>query len=330
MGLRSQDLQGLLACVSDAYEASSPDALTTESLDRLTELFDCAYATYQAFDWPRRTVSAYVICSNEDPLAVPPPYVPDTFWTDTDRMDRRWPVERWSDRLARHERERIRDEEEFNAEFRIVDSIKLRVGDRATQSAVLNIDSQGRDFNERDRELAVALHPHVEGFWHRSVSRSQVAELVAALERDDDAGGRAILLHAADGRIDHATAEAQRVLATWFATRNGRIPHELDEWLAHARPGDRYVKRRNGSMLTVEATGAFTLRFDEYESDPTGLTARQREVLGLVAEGLGNAEIARRLWLAPSTVAKHLERAYSKLGVHSRTAAIARLAKLSN
>jgi DNA-binding CsgD family transcriptional regulator len=59
------------------------------------------------------------------------------------------------------------------------------------------------------------------------------------------------------------------------------------------------------------------------------LTQREREVLGLVAEGLTNAQIARTLWVAESTVAKHLEQAYAKLGVHSRTAAVARLRKLS-
>ena len=38
-----------------------------------------------------------------------------------------------------------------------------------------------------------------------------------------------------------------------------------------------------------------------------------------------NAEIAEILWLSPSTVRKHLENAYGKLGVHTRTAAVARL-----
>src|SRR5919204_475420 len=54
-----------------------------------------------------------------------------------------------------------------------------------------------------------------------------------------------------------------------------------------------------------------------------GLTAREREILELVAEGRTNAEIAAALWISPGTVRKHLENAYGKLGVHTRTAAAA-------
>ncbi|HEY9457862.1 MAG TPA: helix-turn-helix transcriptional regulator, partial [Gaiella sp.] len=52
------------------------------------------------------------------------------------------------------------------------------------------------------------------------------------------------------------------------------------------------------------------------------LTPREQEVLGLVAEGLTNAEIASRLWISAGTVRRHLENAYAKLGVHTRTAAV--------
>lgn len=51
------------------------------------------------------------------------------------------------------------------------------------------------------------------------------------------------------------------------------------------------------------------------------LTPRQREVLALVAQGHTNREIARRLDISPGTVRVHLEHAYPKLGVRSRTAA---------
>lgn len=57
----------------------------------------------------------------------------------------------------------------------------------------------------------------------------------------------------------------------------------------------------------------------------TALTPRQREVVLLVAEGLTNAEIARRLWISPGTVRRHLENAFARLEVHTRTAAVARL-----
>ena len=59
--------------------------------------------------------------------------------------------------------------------------------------------------------------------------------------------------------------------------------------------------------------------------DSFGLTSREREVLAWVAQGKTNREIARILWITPSTVRKHLENTYRKLGVTNRVAAVARL-----
>jgi DNA-binding CsgD family transcriptional regulator len=59
------------------------------------------------------------------------------------------------------------------------------------------------------------------------------------------------------------------------------------------------------------------------DGEPHGLSAREIEVMSLIADGQTNGEIAARLFLAEKTVKNHVRRIYSKLGVGSRPAAIA-------
>jgi DNA-binding NarL/FixJ family response regulator len=56
-------------------------------------------------------------------------------------------------------------------------------------------------------------------------------------------------------------------------------------------------------------------------ADGSRLTARELEVLGLVAAGLTNGDIARELWVTEQTVKFHLSNVYRKLGVGNRTEA---------
>lgn len=58
-------------------------------------------------------------------------------------------------------------------------------------------------------------------------------------------------------------------------------------------------------------------------SSPDSLTARELEVLSLVAEGASNRQIARRLFLSEATVKTHLAHAFDKLQAENRTAAVA-------
>jgi DNA-binding CsgD family transcriptional regulator len=53
------------------------------------------------------------------------------------------------------------------------------------------------------------------------------------------------------------------------------------------------------------------------------LTDREREILGRLAEGLGNRDIARALFISEATVKTHLGRIYAKLGVDTRAGAVA-------
>jgi ATP/maltotriose-dependent transcriptional regulator MalT len=57
--------------------------------------------------------------------------------------------------------------------------------------------------------------------------------------------------------------------------------------------------------------------------DVTRITARECEILQLVALGYSNADVAQELLVSPATVKTHLENVYKKLGVRDRAAAVA-------
>jgi NarL family two-component system response regulator LiaR len=78
------------------------------------------------------------------------------------------------------------------------------------------------------------------------------------------------------------------------------------------------------STLAPEATQAL-VEAASHPSRPSGydLTAREREVLALLIEGLSNREIGERLTISPLTAKFHVSNILSKLGVTSRTEAVA-------
>jgi DNA-binding NarL/FixJ family response regulator len=74
--------------------------------------------------------------------------------------------------------------------------------------------------------------------------------------------------------------------------------------------------------LTATAGGLMSSGATPDDAPDLGLSAREAEIMSLIAGGHTNGEIATRLFLAEKTVKNHVNRIYSKLSVGSRGAAI--------
>ena len=61
---------------------------------------------------------------------------------------------------------------------------------------------------------------------------------------------------------------------------------------------------------------------DEKKRDDLGITRRELEILGLIAQGMSNREIAGKLFVSENTVKTHCSRAFDKLGARRRTQAV--------
>ena len=120
---------------------------------------------------------------------------------------------------------------------------------------------------------------------------------------------------------DHAP-NAQRLLLT-LRMDEERL-NDVFEAGAHAVLSKAMHPVSLGTMLREVVRGNVVHRYERRPAAPAAdcpLTLREKEILGLVAEGHTNGQIARRLWVTEQTVKFHLSNTYRKLGVSNRTEA---------
>ena len=100
-------------------------------------------------------------------------------------------------------------------------------------------------------------------------------------------------------------------------------PADLPVLLRQVLQGSvKFATPRIARAVVTQATRQS--RFDEVRAEAcgeTGLTARELEVLEMVARGLPNRAVAEELFLSDQTVKRHLRKVYRKLGVANRTEA---------
>ena len=92
-----------------------------------------------------------------------------------------------------------------------------------------------------------------------------------------------------------------------------------DDYVARPFAPDELIARVRRALIRAAGTPSQQIaRHSRY-----GLTARELEVLTLLAYGLSQKAIARELFISPQTVATHIQRTLAKLHVHSRAEAVA-------
>jgi DNA-binding NarL/FixJ family response regulator len=139
-------------------------------------------------------------------------------------------------------------------------------------------------------------------------------EATRRIASDDRLGGAKVVILTTFG-LDEYVFEAIRAGASGFLVKDTE-PGELVQAVRVVAAGD--------ALLSPSVTKRLIEEFAARAKEPRSvegldeLTDREREVLTLVAAGLSNEEIGRRLYVSPATAKTHVSRAMGKLGARDR------------
>ncbi len=194
------------------------------------------------------------------------------------------------------------------------DQALVRAGFRALLDAQDDIEVVG-EAGDGDEAVAMARRfgPDVVLMDIRMPGTDGLAATRAIVGDDRLAGVRIVILTTFE--LDEYVFEAIRSGASGFLVKDTE-PVELLRAVRAVANGDALLS----PGVTRRLIGAFATQTREPRRTPALdlLTEREREVMGLVAEGLSNDEIAERLYVSPMTAKTHVSRAMTKLAARDR------------
>src|SRR6516165_5165487 len=133
---------------------------------------------------------------------------------------------------------------------------------------------------------------------------------VEATRRLTQSGGATKVVVLTTYADDHSVIQALRAAACGFLTKDAASP-QIDAAVQHHL------------VQAIARTAPLQWNPPDEAQLPDGLTPREATVLALIAEGLSNSEIAKRLTVTETTVKSHINHLYGKTGARDRAQAVA-------
>jgi DNA-binding CsgD family transcriptional regulator len=203
----------------------------------------------------------------------------------------------------------------------------------------LAINRDGRDFSDRERTLLAELRPHLVNLY-RLVSQAEAIQPRDAALADE---GWSVVLVDDSGRVLQSNDVA--VTIGRAAGVDLSVGARLDNlWPSMSSPAvDRWTTARPSAPVRVTGRAAVQMRLQrspvgphvlwirepsrvtQKDAEALGLTPRQAQVALLLVDGCTNLAIAQRLGVTESTVRRHMEAIFDRLGVRTRAAVVGRL-----
>jgi DNA-binding CsgD family transcriptional regulator len=227
-------------------------------------------------------------------------------------------------------------------------ALPLRIDDADVISIVFNRSRS--DFADGERTILDAVRQPLAAIYRNLMMCEEAGIGLKCISKLAADSGWHLMRVSLAGRILDAAPAALRLLGRFFpetTSAQTALPESLSVRFARSRHwgldrpaishGQPFTLLHSGSRLTVQffpdpddAGAGYLLMKGERlgvsaaHLGSLNLSAREREILALVAAGKTNGEIATVLAISARTVQKHLEHIFQKLGVETRTAAAIR------
>jgi DNA-binding CsgD family transcriptional regulator len=348
--LRQRDVHAVSAFLAELYRPRTVDELNDHVLQAVRRLVPAEIVGYNEVDARRRRIGFRIDPAEADSRGSRQAFAAHLREHPVVRHNRRTPhpsTVKLSDFVTGRALRRLGLYAEVFRRLRFDSMLVMPLPFRPPLRIGLSLHRQGHDF-ERDRLIGELIRAHVASAYRNAAAWTDLVGDVRSLEAGLATEGRGIVVLDRHRRVRLMSRRAQELLeAYWPGARRvqGGLPapfwHWIRQQLAGLEAASRGLAPPPRPLVAEDAAGRLTARLtrvaprtivlletERLAPPPNlaarfGLSRREAEVLGWVARGKRNEEVAAILSVRPRTVAKHLEHLFTKLGVDSRTAAVA-------